>query len=124
MRRVADVREQLQSAVALWYLRRRENPRQSTATTALPRRRKKRQRRRRGDVKSGHGAAAEHPRRTQVPTQEYAPGQVIDVAWCVAADHGGVPMFRLCNDQSLVDKLLDANREPRRACRDAAAWLD
>mmetsp|Transcript_2740 Transcript_2740/g.8080 ORF Transcript_2740/g.8080 Transcript_2740/m.8080 type:complete len:488 (-) Transcript_2740:145-1608(-) len=47
-----------------------------------------------------------------VPTQEYAPGQVIDVAWCVAADHGGVPMFRLCNDQSLVDKLLDANRAP------------
>ena len=35
----------------------------------------------------------------------YAPGQTIEVEWCVAADHGGVPQFRLCSDPALVAKL-------------------
>ena len=32
----------------------------------------------------------------------YKAGDVIDVAWCVSADHGGVPQFRLCDDEGLV----------------------
>ena len=38
-------------------------------------------------------------------SQEYSAGEVIDVEWCVSADHGGVPMFRLCDDASLVAKI-------------------
>jgi hypothetical protein len=36
----------------------------------------------------------------------YAPGDVIDVEWCVDAngDHGGMFAYRICQDQALVDK--------------------
>ena len=27
---------------------------------------------------------------------------MIDVSWCVSADHGGIPQFRLCDDEALV----------------------
>ena len=42
----------------------------------------------------------------------YKAGDVIDVAWCVSADHGGVPMFRLCDDESLVSAVTTHGKPP------------
>lgn len=35
---------------------------------------------------------------------EYTAGEVIDVEWCVNADHGGVYSWRLCDDPRIVEK--------------------
>lgn len=35
-----------------------------------------------------------------------AAGEVVDLSWCVATDHGGVPMFRLCSDKALVSAVM------------------
>lgn len=42
------------------------------------------------------------------PVQTFAPGDTIEVQWCVDAngDHGGMFTYRLCQDQSIVDKFL------------------
>ncbi|KAK4224383.1 hypothetical protein QBC38DRAFT_514958 [Podospora fimiseda] len=42
------------------------------------------------------------------PVQRFQPGQVIDVEWCVDhnGDHGGMFTYRLCQNQTLVDKFL------------------
>mmetsp|Transcript_33603 Transcript_33603/g.101436 ORF Transcript_33603/g.101436 Transcript_33603/m.101436 type:complete len:486 (+) Transcript_33603:151-1608(+) len=53
----------------------------------------------------------------QAPTDDqtdriYAPGEVIDVAWCVSADHGGIPMFRLCDDPSKVEAVTTPGYDP------------
>jgi lytic starch monooxygenase len=50
----------------------------------------------------------------QSPVTTYAPGQVVDVQWCVDnnGDHGGMFSWRICQDQSIVDKLLDPNYTP------------
>ncbi|KAI1454080.1 carbohydrate-binding module family 20 protein [Annulohypoxylon moriforme] len=44
----------------------------------------------------------------------YAPGDVIDVQWCVDAngDHGGMFTYRICQNQTIVDKFLDASYLP------------
>ena len=42
----------------------------------------------------------------------YAPGEVFDVEWCVSADHGGVPQFRLCADEALVSALTTPGYTP------------
>ena len=42
----------------------------------------------------------------------YKAGDVIDVAWCVSADHGGVPQFRLCDDEGLVSAVTTPGYEP------------
>ncbi|KAM0816695.1 putative Starch binding domain-containing protein [Seiridium cardinale] len=44
----------------------------------------------------------------------YTPGQVVDVQWCVDAngDHGGMFSYRICQDQSIVDKFLTAGYTP------------
>ncbi|KAL1860675.1 hypothetical protein Daus18300_009018 [Diaporthe australafricana] len=41
------------------------------------------------------------------PVATYAPGQTVDVQWCVDnnGDHGGMFSYRICQDQALVDKL-------------------
>lgn len=36
---------------------------------------------------------------------EVQAGEVLDVSWCVNADHGGVYQFRLCDKPELVAKL-------------------
>ncbi|KAH6651655.1 starch binding domain-containing protein [Truncatella angustata] len=38
----------------------------------------------------------------------YTPGQVVDVQWCVDAngDHGGMFSYRICQNQTIVDKFL------------------
>jgi hypothetical protein len=48
------------------------------------------------------------------PVATYAPGDVIDVQWCVDnnGDHGGMFAYRICQDQAIVDKLLDPNHLP------------
>mmetsp|Transcript_30089 Transcript_30089/g.93076 ORF Transcript_30089/g.93076 Transcript_30089/m.93076 type:complete len:1269 (-) Transcript_30089:147-3953(-) len=45
-------------------------------------------------------------------THVYEQGQEIDVSWCVSADHGGVPQFRLCADEALVSALTTQGYEP------------
>ncbi|KAI0169784.1 hypothetical protein GGR52DRAFT_482337 [Hypoxylon sp. FL1284] len=44
----------------------------------------------------------------------YAPGQVVDVEWCVDhnGDHGGMFAYRICQDQDIVDKFLDPDYLP------------
>ncbi|KAI0133015.1 starch binding domain-containing protein [Xylariales sp. AK1849] len=44
----------------------------------------------------------------------YTPGQTVDVQWCVDAngDHGGMFTYRVCQDQSIVDKFLIAGYIP------------
>ncbi|KAH6621689.1 hypothetical protein B0J18DRAFT_233992 [Chaetomium sp. MPI-SDFR-AT-0129] len=46
--------------------------------------------------------------------ETYAPGQVVDVQWCVDhnGDHGGMFTYRLCQNQTLVDKFLDPTYLP------------
>ena len=49
----------------------------------------------------------------------YKAGDVIDVAWCVSADHGGVPQFRLCDDEGLVSAVTTPGYEPTVADHEA-----
>jgi hypothetical protein len=42
----------------------------------------------------------------------YKAGEVIDLAWCVSADHGGVPQFRLCDDEGLVSAITTPGYAP------------
>jgi lytic starch monooxygenase len=44
----------------------------------------------------------------------YSPGQVVDVQWCVDnnGDHGGMFSYRICQDQSIVDKFMTAGYIP------------
>ncbi|KAI0199340.1 hypothetical protein F4808DRAFT_215002 [Astrocystis sublimbata] len=52
----------------------------------------------------------------------FAPGDIVDVVWCVDnnGDHGGMFTYRLCNDQSIVDKFLDPDNEPTEEDKQAA----
>ncbi|KAJ2902861.1 hypothetical protein MKZ38_000055 [Zalerion maritima] len=56
------------------------------------------------------------------PVVTYAPGQTIDVQWCVDhnGDHGGMFSYRICQDQSIVDKLLTPGYEPTEDEKQAA----
>ncbi len=49
----------------------------------------------------------------------YKAGDVIDVAWCVSADHGGVPQFRLCDDEGLVSAVTTPGYDPTVADHEA-----
>ena len=49
----------------------------------------------------------------------YKAGDVIDVAWCVSADHGGVPQFRLCDDEGLVSAVTTPGYKPTLADHEA-----
>ncbi|XDG07670.1 hypothetical protein ABKA04_007285 [Annulohypoxylon sp. FPYF3050] len=44
----------------------------------------------------------------------YAPGDIVEVQWCVDnnGDHGGMFTYRICQDQTIVDKFLDASYLP------------
>ena len=42
----------------------------------------------------------------------YKAGDVIDVSWCVSADHGGIPQFRLCDDEGLVSAVTTPDKPP------------
>ena len=48
----------------------------------------------------------------------YKAGDVIDVAWCVSADHG-VPQFRLCDDEGLVSAVTTPGYAPTIADHEA-----
>ena len=37
---------------------------------------------------------------------------MIDVSWCVSADHGGIPQFRLCNNEGLVSAVTTPDKPP------------
>ena len=37
---------------------------------------------------------------------------MIDVSWCVSADHGGIPQFRLCDDEALVSAVTTPDKPP------------
>jgi hypothetical protein len=56
------------------------------------------------------------------PVVTYTSGQTVDVQWCVDAngDHGGAFSFRLCQNQTLVDKFLTAGYIPTDAEKQAA----
>ncbi|KAI0838266.1 carbohydrate-binding module family 20 protein [Hypoxylon sp. FL0890] len=44
----------------------------------------------------------------------YSPGQTVEVQWCVDhnGDHGGMFSYRICQNQTLVDKFLDPSYLP------------
>jgi len=46
--------------------------------------------------------------------QTFTEGSIVDVEWCVSnlADHGGLYSYRLCTNESLVQKFLDAAHTP------------
>jgi hypothetical protein len=52
----------------------------------------------------------------------YSPGQVVDVQWCVDhnGDHGGMFSYRICQNQTLVDKFLTPGYLPTEAEKQAA----
>ncbi|KAK0706199.1 starch binding domain-containing protein [Lasiosphaeria miniovina] len=56
------------------------------------------------------------------PVATYAPGQVVDVQWCVDhnGDHGGMFSYRICQDQALVDKFMTPGYIPTDAEKQAA----
>jgi hypothetical protein len=56
------------------------------------------------------------------PLVTYKAGDVIDVQMCVDAngDHGGMLSYRICQDQAIVDKLLDSNYLPTDSEKQAA----
>ncbi|KAI5867815.1 hypothetical protein GGS23DRAFT_197641 [Durotheca rogersii] len=58
----------------------------------------------------------------RAPVATYRPGQVVDVQWCVDhnGDHGGMFAYRICQDQELVNRLLDPNYLPTLADKQAA----
>lgn len=51
----------------------------------------------------------------------YTEGQIVDVQWCVDAngDHGGMFSYRVCQDQSIVDKFLTPGYIPTDAEKQA-----
>ncbi|ATZ51061.1 hypothetical protein BCIN_06g05050 [Botrytis cinerea B05.10] len=62
------------------------------------------------------------------PVTTYTAGQTVDVQWCVDnnGDHGGMFSWRICQDQSIVDKLItpgyiptDAEKQAAEDCFDA-----
>ncbi|KAK4120350.1 carbohydrate-binding module family 20 protein [Parathielavia appendiculata] len=52
----------------------------------------------------------------------YYPGQVVDVQWCVDhnGDHGGMFSYRICQNQTLVNKFLTPGYLPTQAEKQAA----
>ncbi|KAK4444007.1 starch binding domain-containing protein [Podospora aff. communis PSN243] len=50
----------------------------------------------------------------KTPIATYKPGDVIDVEWCVDhnGDHGGMFTYRICQNQTLVDKFLTPGYVP------------
>ncbi|KAK4097310.1 carbohydrate-binding module family 20 protein [Parathielavia hyrcaniae] len=52
----------------------------------------------------------------------YSPGQVVNVQWCVDhnGDHGGMFSYRICQNQTLVDKFLSPGYLPTEAEKQAA----
>ena len=52
----------------------------------------------------------------------YSPGQVVDVQWCVDhnGDHGGMFTYRICQNQTLVDKFTTPGYLPTDAEKQAA----
>jgi hypothetical protein len=48
------------------------------------------------------------------PVATYAPGDIVTVKWCLDhnGDHGGMFGYRICQDQDIVDKLLDPSHIP------------
>ncbi|APA15768.1 hypothetical protein SS1G_09392 [Sclerotinia sclerotiorum 1980 UF-70] len=56
------------------------------------------------------------------PVATYTPGQVVDVQWCVDhnGDHGGMFSWRICEDQSIIDKLITPGYTPTNAEKQAA----
>ncbi|KAH8202040.1 hypothetical protein TruAng_003795 [Truncatella angustata] len=46
--------------------------------------------------------------------ETYAAGDTLDVVWCLDAngDHGGMFTYRICQDQSIIDKFLDPSYTP------------
>ncbi|KXX82008.1 Glucoamylase [Madurella mycetomatis] len=56
------------------------------------------------------------------PVATYSPGQVVDVEWCVDhnGDHGGMFSYRICQNQTLVDKFLTPGYLPTEAEKQAA----
>ncbi|KAH6873839.1 starch binding domain-containing protein [Thelonectria olida] len=57
-----------------------------------------------------------------VPVVTYTGGDVVDVEWCVDnnGDHGGMFSYRICQDQSIVDKLITPGYLPTEAEKEAA----
>ncbi|KAF1979234.1 hypothetical protein BU23DRAFT_586537 [Bimuria novae-zelandiae CBS 107.79] len=62
------------------------------------------------------------PRWGSQPVITYNSGDTVDVQWCVDnnGDHGGMFTYRVCQNQSLVDKFLDASYLPTEAEKQAA----
>jgi len=58
----------------------------------------------------------------QEPVATYKAGDVIDVQWCVDnnGDHGGMFSYRICQNQTLVDKFLTPGYMPTDAEKQAA----
>lgn len=56
------------------------------------------------------------------PVATFSPGQVIDVEWCVDhnGDHGGMFAYRICQNQTLVDKFLTPGYLPTEEEKQAA----
>ncbi|TGO37087.1 hypothetical protein BHYA_0106g00200 [Botrytis hyacinthi] len=56
------------------------------------------------------------------PVTTYTAGQTVDVQWCVDnnGDHGGMFSWRICQDQSIVNKLITAGYIPTDAEKQAA----
>ncbi|KAK0705678.1 starch binding domain-containing protein [Lasiosphaeris hirsuta] len=56
------------------------------------------------------------------PVATYKGGDVVDVQWCVDnnGDHGGMFSYRICQNQTLVDKFLTAGYLPTTAEKQAA----
>lgn len=52
----------------------------------------------------------------------FSAGETIDVQWCVDnnGDHGGMFTYRICQDQSIVDTLLDPDNVPTEDQKQAA----
>ena len=44
----------------------------------------------------------------------YKAGDIVDMEWCVSnmADHGGIYSYRMCSDDSIVSKFIDAAYTP------------
>lgn len=58
----------------------------------------------------------------KAPVATYKAGDVIDVQWCVDnnGDHGGMFSYRICQNQTLVDKFLTPGYLPTDAEKQAA----
>ncbi|KAH9871166.1 hypothetical protein J1614_006742 [Plenodomus biglobosus] len=62
------------------------------------------------------------PRWGSQPVITYKGGETVDVQWCVDnnGDHGGMFAYRICQDQSIVDKLITPGYLPTEAEKAAA----